>query len=271
MKTHGSRSFQMPNGFTVIELMITMVMAGIIVAALYAAYNVQNKSYLNQGQVVEMQQNLRAAMEFMSKEIRMAGYDLTGSAGAEISTATVSRFSFTADLDDNGELDDGGSPPVADDNEKITFCLTVTGADDTDGGVGSADGCDDDGLFNGVVNTGEVNSTSIRRNLDNLTGSGGTAIADDIIALEFFYILTDGTGTTSPASGDLDKIQTVKISILTSSRLRDPKYTDNNTYVTAAGTQWTFTGGSPTWANINNANFRHRLLVSSVNVRNQGL
>jgi len=61
-------------GFTLIELMIAMVIAGIVLAAIYQAYRSQQKAYVTQQMVIEMQQNARSAMTLMKREIRMAGY-----------------------------------------------------------------------------------------------------------------------------------------------------------------------------------------------------
>ena len=62
-------------GFTLIELLIAMAITGIISAAIFTAFQSQQKSYLIQEDVAAMQQNLRAGMDMMVREIRMAGYD----------------------------------------------------------------------------------------------------------------------------------------------------------------------------------------------------
>ena len=100
-------------GFTLVELMITLVMSGIIVAAIYSAYIIQQKTYYTQGQVVEMQQNIRAGLEMMSSEIRMAGYDPGGEAGAGILEATGSKIRITMDLNNDND--------VLDTNEDVTY------------------------------------------------------------------------------------------------------------------------------------------------------
>ncbi len=64
-------------GFTLIELMIAMVIAGIVAAAIMMAFDSQQKTQVNQQLVVEMQQDARAALYLMQQDIRMAGYDET--------------------------------------------------------------------------------------------------------------------------------------------------------------------------------------------------
>ncbi len=72
-------------GFTLIELLVALGISGIVAAGLFMVYDSQQKAYMGQDQIVEMQQNLRAAHYIMIKEIRMAGYDPSGgSAGAGI-------------------------------------------------------------------------------------------------------------------------------------------------------------------------------------------
>lgn len=61
-------------GLTLIELLIALIISGILIGALYRTFIGQQKTYTVQEQVVDMQQNLRAGLNKMVKEIRMAGF-----------------------------------------------------------------------------------------------------------------------------------------------------------------------------------------------------
>lgn len=61
-------------GVSVIELLVGLVISGIIVAGIYRVFIAQTRTYTVQDQVVEVQQNIRSAMELMLRDIRMAGY-----------------------------------------------------------------------------------------------------------------------------------------------------------------------------------------------------
>ncbi len=101
-------------GFTLVELMIAMAVGLIILAAMYGVFVMQNKSAKIQEQVAEMQQNVRAGMDIMIRDIRMAGYDLTGSAGAGIVSVSSNKIYITMDLNDDGVLDDSSEHLVYD-------------------------------------------------------------------------------------------------------------------------------------------------------------
>jgi type IV pilus assembly protein PilW len=62
-------------GFTLVEIMIALALSGIVMAAIYTAFLSQQRSYLAQEQVSEMQQNIRAGVDILTREIRMAGCD----------------------------------------------------------------------------------------------------------------------------------------------------------------------------------------------------
>jgi prepilin-type N-terminal cleavage/methylation domain-containing protein len=62
------------NGLTLIELLVAMVISAILIAAIYQTFIGQQKTYVVQEQVVDMQQNIRAAINKMMREIRMAGF-----------------------------------------------------------------------------------------------------------------------------------------------------------------------------------------------------
>lgn len=233
-------------GFTLVELMITLAMSGIIIAAIYSAYIIQQKTYYTQGQVVDMQQNIRAALEMMGSELRMAGYDPTGNANATITTATKAQIAFSQDLNGNGNLTADATNP----NENIVYRFNAT------------DDANNDGIADKFP-AAQTTPVALRRESN---GGGLQEIAEGIQAIEFYYTLDDGvTKTLTPA---LDKIQSVQITILAVASQRDPKYTNTETYTTPSGAQWTPTLLSGSAAGDN---FRRRLLTSSVNLRNHGL
>ena len=63
------------SGMTLVELMVSMAISSLVIAGIYGVYTIQQRSYTVQEQVSEMQQKGRAALSFMTKEIRMAGND----------------------------------------------------------------------------------------------------------------------------------------------------------------------------------------------------
>ncbi|OGP90893.1 MAG: hypothetical protein A2157_05475 [Deltaproteobacteria bacterium RBG_16_47_11] len=62
-------------GITLIELLIALVIFGIASAGSYRLFVAQTKAYTVQDQVIEIQQNIRTAMEILLRDIRMAGFD----------------------------------------------------------------------------------------------------------------------------------------------------------------------------------------------------
>lgn len=148
-------------GFTLVELMVTLVLTSIAAVGIYRGYLSYLTSYDVQEQVVEMQQNLRVAMNRMVKEFRMGGYDPTGAGVGGFDpdgTDSGTEISFTMDLNEDGVIGTG-------DREKITYRY-----DDSDN---SLDRRVDDGNFISVIH-----------NVD---------------ALDFQYLQGDGTTEASSA------------------------------------------------------------------------
>ena len=93
------------NGFTLTELLVAMVIAGVVMAAVYSAYVSQQKAYKITEEVSAIQQNLRAAMFFLERDIRMAGYDPTGTdlfGFQNISSPNQETIQVTWDEDEDG-------------------------------------------------------------------------------------------------------------------------------------------------------------------------
>jgi type IV pilus assembly protein PilW len=61
-------------GFTLIELLVAIALGLVILAGLFRTFKVQQDSYLIQDQISAMQQNLRAAMYMITRDLQMAGY-----------------------------------------------------------------------------------------------------------------------------------------------------------------------------------------------------
>jgi len=108
------------NGFTLVEVLVALVIDFIVLAAIYSAFYSQQKSHVKEQQVVDAQQNVRGAAEFMTREIRLAGKEGKGSAMAGIVSAGPHSIQFTLDRDDTGNITDPyddirfGFPPAAD-------------------------------------------------------------------------------------------------------------------------------------------------------------
>ena len=95
-----------------VELLVAMAIGLVVLSAMYSVFTIQNKTFSKQEQIVEMQQNTRAAMDMMSREIRMAGYDPTEvnsdpnpSNNFSGVTVNASQLQIQADLDGNGAID----------------------------------------------------------------------------------------------------------------------------------------------------------------------
>lgn len=113
-------------GFTIIELLITMAIAGMVMGAIYSIFISSNRSYRTQDNVADAQQRVRVGIDFIAHDLRMAGLDPL-SAGAGIENATSVNLRFTSDLNLNGQIDNDTSGLAADLNrERVTYNYDAT-------------------------------------------------------------------------------------------------------------------------------------------------
>jgi type IV pilus assembly protein PilW len=68
---------QRVSGFTLIELMIAMALSAVFFSGIYFAFNSQQRTQIDQQLTADLQQNARAALYILQREIRMAGFDPT--------------------------------------------------------------------------------------------------------------------------------------------------------------------------------------------------
>ncbi len=92
-------------GFTLINLLVSMGISGIALSAVTTTFVSQSQSYDAQEQIVEMQQNARAAMDIMTREIRMAGYSPTGASLVGVHYHS-DKIHIRADITGDGDIND---------------------------------------------------------------------------------------------------------------------------------------------------------------------
>ncbi|MBT8339929.1 MAG: prepilin-type N-terminal cleavage/methylation domain-containing protein [Desulfatitalea sp.] len=101
-------------GFTLVELLIALFV-GLIVAGVAGTVFVSSmRAYSTQTLLIDTRQEVRAALDIMAAEIRMAGFDPLRRANAGIAVAQVNTICFSMDNNMNGSVDDH-------DQEKITY------------------------------------------------------------------------------------------------------------------------------------------------------
>lgn len=79
-------------GFTIIELLVSIAISGIVMVVVTQLFTSTNKIYTVQDNIANMQQDIRAALNVMGHDIRMAGYG-----NGTISNANSTNISFTRD------------------------------------------------------------------------------------------------------------------------------------------------------------------------------
>ena len=80
-------------GFTLIEMMISVVVSSMVIAGLYSIFNLQSRQFLYQDLQMEMHQNVRFATDVLTRSIRMAGFgaggQVTGYHGSSTDDSTL--------------------------------------------------------------------------------------------------------------------------------------------------------------------------------------
>ena len=287
----------MEKGFTLIEILIAMAITGIIAAAIFTAYQSQQTSYITQENVAAMQQNLRAGLDIMIREIRMAGSDPQGIGGlgildvrpkntansVDISVTGNSAIQISADFNGDGTL--GGDETIA----FSIFDFPVTSpngktdlARDTGSGrqllasnivaLGMAYAFDADA--DGNIDTYSVGGTqqiiwAIDKNGDNSLDTNLDTDGDgDIDAADGPGAGGNGliTGQALTNTVPLSDIRAVRIWILAATGKQSKNFSNTRTYVVGKKVISPATDTDPA-----NDNMRMRILETIIKCRNLGL
>lgn len=173
-------------GFTLIEVMIAICVLSIAMIGIYNLFAKNMKAHVSQELTLELTQDLRAVLNLMTTEIRMAGYDPTkvGGIGFRGDPTNDDRYNtdtnsirFTMDLDQSGTTLQTG--------EEINYFI-------------------------------DDNKRLIRR-IDGASAPSQDVAADNITDLKFTYLDSNNQTTLVLAN-----IRTVKISLTGKARSIDP-------------------------------------------------
>jgi len=154
-------------GFTLIEVLVALVIDFIVLAGIYAAFYSQQKSHVKEQQVVDAQQNVRGAAEFMTREIRLAGMERKAAGIAGILAARRDSIHFTLNRSDDDD-------DVTDPYENIRFGFPAAADPDADGIIA-----------NGAASITRYSSTVVP------IANAEDTIADNIHAIAFAYAYDD--------------------------------------------------------------------------------
>ena len=263
-------------GITLIELLIALAMSSILIAAIYRVFISQQKSYVVQEQLVDMQQNMRASISRMMSEIRMSGF---GSVEAVLEGVDgVNGFHQVITPGENSITVVGGFKQIRRDNgNPITVSSisenTITLNYSTEefdrpahqyisiGGVESSTVIQRKGRILTLANTLRLNHSKdtpifkiqaitytvgksdgkpiLQRNEN--TGGGGQPIAENIEDLQFEYFDANGNPTAFP-----EDIRMVKLTVTARTDISDPQLKGGDGY-------------------------RRRQIASNISIRNMGL
>ncbi|NLC71950.1 MAG: prepilin-type N-terminal cleavage/methylation domain-containing protein [Desulfuromonadaceae bacterium] len=246
-------------GFTLIEVLVGIMLTAIAGGILFSAFLSQNNTYLTQEQTVEVQQTLRGALELMTREIRMCGFDPARTRLFGIGDVTVGSggMACTADWQEsgdpatggneityefkNGQLirsSDGSDKVLAEDIEGMSLAFAFDNDEDGDVDL-SANGH----VIWAIDSDGDGN---LDKSLD--TNDDGSIDANDSTA---------GTALTTPVP--LNRIRAVQIWLLARSRIEGKTLVNSRTYVV----------GNKKIAVSDR--FQRRLLVANFVFRNMGI
>lgn len=237
------------SGFTMIEILVAMAVAGIVGAAIFLSYEAQVRTKVSQEVSLEMQQGARAAFERMTSEIRMAGCDPTSKSDARILAATPAEIVFSFDIADDGGVrrSDGD---VCDTDEVVRYHLTSD--------------VDENGFADGsVCHLGRETGPGISALSPPCgnTRSGLQAIALNIEALNFVYLNAAGNVIAAPVN--TDDIRSIQVTIVARSgetmRGLLHGYNDTTVYRNQQGI---------TILPAQNDKFRRLRLTTTINCRN---
>jgi len=270
-----SKPLKENKGLSLLELLIALVIAGVLLGALYRTFIGGQKIYTVQEGVADTQQYVRASIDQMVRNIRMAGSggnilsafghingvtsiitpvhstndSITILIADQVSTLTADAAKGSSQVTLNNpssNFNTGAKKYLCLNGENNYVVQSVSGNTVTLVSTLAEDHRSGELVYLIKAITYQLDTTDATMPTmvkDEHTGLGSQVVAENIEKLKFHYTLSDGTVTDSPANPA--DIRMVKIDITARTRMPDPQLPGDG--------------------------YRRRELNSFVNVRNMGL
>jgi Tfp pilus assembly protein PilW len=245
------------SGFSIIEVMIALLLTGIITTAAFKAYVTQHKNYMVQDDVTDIQQSARAAIGELTKQIRMAGYQLPyglpsiipGNANPDTITVTYHRdgcdtWLSAAMTSTTQNLTCGSSVSCFSVGQWVYIFepdsakgewFQISGINSGSGTIQHATGFSRKyGLKSTVLSMARVqfyvstSDTEHPKLMMKAIGQAEQVYAEDISDLQFQYKLTNGSTVDVPAQ--IEDVREVIISVTGRSAHMDPDRPSGDQY-----------------------------------------
>jgi Tfp pilus assembly protein PilW len=252
-------------GVALIELLLALVISSLFIAASYRTFIHQQKTYVVQDQVADMQQNARVSIERMIEEIRMAGFgnlstvlpvtlgtqtfanivnpDSPAANDLTILSATGGTATITGILSQNqivvSRLQDDQGNPLFDTADRRYISVggleshTIAAIDDATRTItlnGTLQYNHPVGMtliFGIKAITYQVANENgvLTLTRDENTGDGPQDVAENVERIQFEYFDMNGNPTANPAS-----IGMVKITLVARTNIADSEYKAGDGY-----------------------------------------
>ena len=240
-------------GLSLIELVVILLIGSILIVAMYTLLLGQQRTYNSQDQAVDMQQTMRAAIDRMSRDLRMAGYGgnvlsvfgningfsniITPDNGAQADSITVLLSEQVATLTQNAasgsneiSLSVGDAADFFDTSTRKYLCIngqnnylvqSVAGNQVTLATVLKEDHLINEPVFQVKPVTYKIQPNTANLVRDENTGAGDQLLAENIENLQLQYTLSNGTVVDSPT--DPSDIRMISITLAGRTAIADSK------------------------------------------------
>lgn len=169
-------------GFSLIEIMVAIAIMSILSIAMMKTYTGFTRVYTTQEVAAGVQQDLRASLNIMTQDIRMAGFDPTDSDNFGVEVATATNIRITSDTDMDGAVDDSGFERItynfdAGTNQLQQILYETTGSESTQPVVDNVTNVtftylDEDNNITATL--ADIRTVTISMTIDEPAGRGGT-------------------------------------------------------------------------------------------------
>ena len=110
-------------GFTLVELLVTLAIVVIVTGSLVKMFSSMAIGHTSRITSADLQQSVRAVLDLMGRELRMAGFSSIRPGGFGIINAEDGKLTFSVDWNNDGYLTEshGANPDIREESDSISY------------------------------------------------------------------------------------------------------------------------------------------------------